>query len=306
MAFPRTLQEFQAQFPNDEACWERLRQARWRAGFACTRCGHAKSFWISTRRLAQCEACRYQCSVTAGTIFHRTKMPLRTWFWAIFFVARHKSGISAKQLQRDTGIGCYETAWTMLHKIRSALQPRPAHRLAGIVEVDETYVGGRERGRRGGRQAGTKTIVAVAVEQRLYGAGRVRLSAIHGVSFERDLGPFVLGVVDVPNTTLHTDGYGSYSRFPEAGVRVKQQIQGSPERAGVILPWSHRIFGNLKTWLRGTFHGVSKKHMQRYLDEFVYRFDRRWRETEMFGFVLERALRGTPLAYSQLVAESGR
>jgi len=306
MKVPTTLGEFQSLYPDDEACWEALRQERWQGGFICRRCGHPQRVWVKTRRLAQCRSCRYQCSVTAGTIFHGTKVPLRTWFWAIFFVARHKNGISALQLQRDTGIGCYETAWTMLHKIRSALRPRSSDRLTGIVEVDETYVGGYEWGRTGGRQAGTKTIVAVAVEQRRHRAGRVRLGAIKGVSFERDLGPFVLGVIDARRTTLHTDGYSTYAHFPKVGVRTRQQIQGHPKRAGKILPWSHRIFGNLKTWLNGTFHGVSRKHMPRYLDEFVYRFDRRWRETEMFGFVLQRALAGTPMPYHRIVAEPAR
>ena len=133
MRFPRTLQEFQAMFPNEDACFEALRRSRWPRGFVCPRCGETASSWISTRRLEQCSRCRYQCSVTAGTVFHRTRVPLLTWFWAIFFLARHKKGISALQLQRDTGVGSYQTAWTMLHKLRSALSHRPAHRLAGLT-----------------------------------------------------------------------------------------------------------------------------------------------------------------------------
>ena len=126
MGFPKTLQEFQARFPNEEACWEALRQARWPEGFVCPRCGHSTSSWISTRRLEQCCRCRYQCSATAGTVFHRTRIPLLSWFWAIFFLARHKKGISALQLQRDTGLGSYQTAWTLLHKLarRSGTDPR--------------------------------------------------------------------------------------------------------------------------------------------------------------------------------------
>lgn len=303
MQFPSTVLEFQAAYPDDEACWQALRQARWPRGFVCPRCGCGSSSWISTRRLEQCRACRYQASVTAGTVFHRTRVRLRTWFWAIYFVARHKQGISALQLQRDTGLGSYQTAWTMLHKIRSALGSRPSARLRGIVEVDETYVGSVELGRRGGRQAGNKVIVVAAVEQREHHAGRVRLAAVKGVSFERDLGPFVLGVIDAEDTTLHTDGFGAYYGFPKAGIPTKQQIQGNARRAGEILPWVHRVFGNLKSWVCGTFHGVSRKHMHRYLDEFVYRFDRRWRENEMFEFVLHRALEGAPMPYHRLVAE---
>jgi transposase-like protein len=265
----------------------------------------AESSFVSTRRLEQCRSCRYQCSVTAGTAFHRTKIPLRTWFWAIFFVARHKQGISALQLQKDLGIGSYQTAWTMLHKLRSGLSPRGLPRLRGTVEADDTYVGGREPGR-SGRQVDTKTIVIAAVEQRRHSAGRLRMSVLQGLQFERDLGPFILRVIDDAEATLRTDGFGAYRLFEKVGVRHDRHIQGDPARAGEILPWCHIVFGNLKNWLRGTFHGVSRKHLQRYLEEFAYRFDRRWREEEMFGFVLRRATRSNPLPYHQLVAEPMR
>ncbi len=303
MEFPASLLEFEDRFPDEDACWNALRRLRWPQGFVCPRCEQRASSFVSTRKLEQCRHCRYQCSVTAGTVFHRTKIPLRTWFWAIFFVARHKQGISALQLQKDLGLGSYETAWTMLHKLRSALKPRRRARLRGLVEADDTYVGGVERGRRGGRQAGTKTIVAAAVEQRRHSAGRLRLAVLEGLQFKRDLGPFLLGAIDPHDTTLRTDGYATYRSFEKAGVRHDRQIQGDPVRAGEILPWCHIVFGNLKNWLRGTFHGVSGKHLQRYLEEFVYRFDRRWRESEMFGFVLQRAVRAAPLPYRTLVAE---
>ncbi len=265
MGFPKTLQGFQAAFPDEEACWEALRRARWPRGFVCPRCGHAASSWVSTRRLEQCRGCRYQCSVTAGTVFHRSRVALRTWFWATFFVARHKKGISALQLQRDTGLGSYQTAWTLLHKLRSALGPRPEVRLRGLVEVDESYVGGPERGRRGGREVLHKSIVAAAVEQRRHTAGRARLSVIEGVSFEEDLGPFVRGVIDARRATVRTDGFSAYLGLEAQGVRHDRRVQGpDPAHARKILPWSHTLFGNLKTWLRGTFHGVSGKHLPRY------------------------------------------
>jgi len=245
--------------------------------------------------------------VTAGTVFHRTRVPLLTWFWAIFFLARHKKGISALQLQRDTGFGSYETAWTMLHKLRSALGPRPEDRLTGLVEADESYVGGSERGLRGGRKLVGKTIVVGAVEQRRHSAGRARLAVVEGVTFERDIGPFVRGVIDATRTTVRTDGWQGYRRLSQVGVRHERLVQGTdPARSAEILPWVHRVFGNLKTWLRGTFHGVSGKHLPRYLAEFVYRFDRRWREGELFGFVLNRAAQGEPFPYHRLVAETVR
>jgi hypothetical protein len=128
-----------------------------------------------------------------------------------------------------------------------------------------------------------------------------RLSALKGLQFERDLGPFLLRVIDASEATLRTDGYATYRSFEKIGVRHDRRVQGDPAQAGKILPWSHIVFGNLKNWLRGTFHGVSGKHLQRYLEEFVYRFDRRWREGEMFGFVLRRAVQGKPLSYGCLV-----
>lgn len=305
MKFPETLIEFQEQFPDEAACWKALRRLRWPHGFECPRCGHRKSYPIAGRRLEQCQSCCYQASLTAGTIFHKTRVPLRIWFLGIFFVARHKQGISALQFQRDTGLGSYQTAWTLLHKVRSALWQRAEHRLRGWVEADETYVGSkRERGLRGGREVGHKTIVAVAVEQRRHTAGSARLAVLEGVSFEEDLGPFLRGAIDADKAAVRTDGFAGYLPLEEAGITHDRHVQGSDRtRSAKILPWSHTIFSNLKAWLLGTFRGVSKKHMPRYLDEFIYRFNRRWREGELFGFVLSRAVRGEPFPYSRLTAE---
>jgi hypothetical protein len=243
--------------------------------------------------------------VTAGTVFHRTRIPLRTWFWAIFFVARHKKGISALQLQRDTGLGSYQTAWTPLHKLRSALGPRPEVRLRGLVEVDESYVGGPERGRRGGREVLHKSIVAAAVERRRHTAGRARLSVIEGVSFEDDLGPFVRGAIDARRATVRTDGFSAYFGLEAQGVRHDRRGSGPRscpcEEDPALEPYPLRQPQDLAP---GHLPRVSGKHLPRYLDEFVYRFDRRWREGELFGFVLQRAARGDPYPYHRLVAEA--
>ncbi len=305
MTFPTTLLAFQERFPDEEACWRTLRRMRWPHGFCCPRCRHRKSYRLAVRRLEQCQRCRYQASVTAGTIFHRTRVPLRIWFLAIFFVARHKQGISALQFQRDSGVGSYQTAWTLLHKVRSALGQQTEELLRGWVEADESYVGARrERGLRGGREVGHKTIVGVAVERRRHTAGSARLTVLQGVSYKGDLGPFLFDAVDPKNAAVHTDGWYGYKPLQEAGFRHQRHIQGSdPARAAEILPWSHTIFSNLKAWLLGTFRGVTKKHMSLYLDEFIYRFNRRWREGELFGFVLARAVRGSPLPYPRLTAE---
>jgi hypothetical protein len=162
MEFPRTLLEFQAQFPDEAACWAYLRRARWPDGFVCPRCGGQGGHFLASRRLEQCRKCRYQSSVTAGTVFHGTRVSLRVWFLGVFFLARHKQGISALQFQRDTGLGSYQSAWTLLHKLRSGLARLPAALLKGDVEADETYIGGYREGWIG-RGAG-KTGVAVIVE----------------------------------------------------------------------------------------------------------------------------------------------
>jgi transposase-like protein len=307
MRFPVTIFEFQEQFPTEEACWQHLRRVRWPRGFRCPRCGHDRGYFLERRRLEQCRACRYQASVTAGTIFHRTRLPLRVWFVAIFFVARHKQGISALQLQRDTGIGSYETAWTLLHKVRSALFPDPSRRLTGLVEADESYVGApHERGKRGGREIGRKVLVGVAVENRGQTAGAARLAVLGGMTFENDVGPFVRGMIDAAEAVVRTDGFRSYQPLRKVGVRHHRRVQGQRSRSSKILPWSHVLFSNLKSWLRGTFHGVSKKHMPRYLDEFTYRLNQRWDEIALFGSILSRSLVSPPLPYARLVADSGR
>ena len=163
---PTTVLELQARFPDEAACEAFLRKLRWPKGFVCPRCQGRRSSTITTRRLEQCRACRYQVSLTAGTVLHRTRLPLRVWFWAIFFVGRHKTGISALQLRKDLGLGSYETAWTLLHKLRSTLGERTGKRLVGLVEADETYVGARGEPGVRGRALRGKSLVAAVVENR--------------------------------------------------------------------------------------------------------------------------------------------
>lgn len=303
MQVPSTLDEFYQHFPDEEACWREVRQVRWPHGFICPRCGGRGSHRLRTRRLDQCRACRHQVSPTAGTVFHRTRVPLRTWFLAIFFVARHKKGISALQLQRDTGLGSYQTAWTMLHKLRSALGHRPEFRLTGLIEADETYVGGATTGGKRGRGAPNKVLVAGTVERRENSAGSLRLAVVPSPTGE-ELGAFVRGVIDAHEATVLTDGWQAYRNLASSGVRHRPQVQGGPARGSKILPWIHTVFSNLKSWLRGTFHGVSSKHLPHYLKEFTYRFDRRARDGELFHFVLRRAVRGEPLPYARHTAEA--
>jgi transposase-like protein len=222
------------------------------------------------------------------------------WFLGVFFLARHKKGISALQFQRDTGLGNYQTAWTLLHKLRSGLTTFPAPLLKGDVEADETYIGGHRPGQLG-RGVG-KTGVAVVVERRARTAGAVRLAVIPRAT-TAVLTSFVHASIQPQESTVFTDAWGAYVALRELEIDHRPRKGGHGRQSVHLLPWAHTVFGNLKTWLRGTFHGVSSKHLQRYLNEFVFRFDRRWQETELFIRVLHRALDTAPCPYHQLTAE---
>ena len=277
--FPKTLREFQTLFADEGACRAYLAQSRWPNGYRCPRCTHSEAFELPRRLLWQCKACGYQTSVTAGTVLHRTRVSLRDWFWAAYLVATHTPGLSALQLQRQLGIRRYETVWTMLQKLRRAMRRPQREALGEKVEVDETFIGNQE-GLRGGREVGDRALVVGAVEVRGRVSGRIRLEVVRNSS-AASLSGFVRRNVE-PGTTVITDGWQGYAPLSGMGYRHRPKTQGRPARALVILPRIHQVFGNLKTWLRGTHHGVEAKHMQAYLDEFVFRFNRR--RTPMAAF----------------------
>ena len=270
--FPKTIFEFQSQFSTEEACLQFLIQSRWPDGFACPRCRFNQYYWKEARGLLQCKACGYQTSVTAGTVMHRSKMPLRLWFYAAYLVTTHTPGQSALQFQRQVGLSRYETAFTMLHKLRAAMVRSGRDRLIGLVEVDETYIGGERPGPTG-RGALGKVIVAGAVDVRGKYANRVRLKVIPDVT-QATLTDFVKTHIE-EQSTIRTDDWIGYNRLEQAGYR---HIVSADEMIHI-----HRVFSNLKTWLMGTHHGsVSKQHLQAYLNEFTFRFNRR--NTPMAAF----------------------
>lgn len=302
MDFPSTLIEFQDRFPDEESCWRYLKAVRWPEGFRCPRCRSRKHSYLERRGLFQCASCRVQTSVTAGTVLHATRTGLRQWFLAIFFFARHKQSISALQLQRDLGLGSYETAWTMLHKLRSALPRRPEQLLSGHVETDETFIGGPRSGGKTGRGAPNKTLVLVMVERRAFSAGAAVLQIVPRGSWD-SLGPVLRGTLEAKRATVWTDDWRGYAPLARHGVKHRSQVQGTAERAAAILPWAHLVASNLKAWLLGTFRGVSPKHLQRYLDEFAYRFSRRSLAKQLFFYVTRRAVEAEPFPYHRLTAE---
>jgi len=276
--FPKTIFEFQQWFPDEGACVRFLIQSRWPDGFTCPRCGGREYYWMEKRGLLQCTRCRYQASPTAGTVMHRSKMPLKTWFNGAYLVTTLTPGLSAVQFARQVGIENYETAFTMLHKLRSAMVREGRDSIGGVVEVDETYVGG-ERPGRVGRGALGKVIVIGAVEvrdtARGTSAGRVRLRVIPDVKGET-LSGFVRDNI-IEGTTVKTDDWPGYLGLGALGYNRVVSTK---------LIHIHRVFSNLKTWIIGTHHGVSPQHLQAYLNEYTYRFNRRGTPMAAFQTVL--------------------
>jgi len=272
--YPGTFQEMLSWFPDDAACVDYLARLRWPEGFVCPACGKSEH-WRTGRGLWMCRACERKTSVTAGTIFDRTRTPLPTWFAAAWFVTAHKNGISARDLRRLLGFGSYETAWAWLHKIRRAMVRPDRDRLTGVVEVDETFVGGIDHGTDG---AGSDKIpVSIAVE-RLAGSrlGRIRLTALESTTHDQIVA-FVQGAVE-PGSRLRTDGHRAYRRLPALGYehRVVVIANKNPSATSAELPGVHRVASLLKRWLLGTYHhGYSRRHLDYYLDEFTFRFNRR-------------------------------
>jgi transposase-like protein len=273
-------------------------ESRWPSGYSCPRCNHREAYELRSRALLKCKVCGYQTSATAGTVLHGSKIPLTTWFWAAYLVTTHTPGFSALQLQRQLGLSRYETAWAMLQKLRRAMVRPERGRISGKVEVDETYVGGVEEGRRGGRlRKSTKSIVVAAVEVRGRGSGRIRLAVVGDVS-AASLVPFVEGAVE-PGSTLLTDGWQGYAPLRKR-YDHRPTTQGDPKNAVQLFPRVHRAFSNLKTWLAGTHHGVSPKHLPHYVNEFVFRFNRRRTPMAAFQSLLGLTAQHPPTTYKML------
>ena len=247
--FPRNQGEFDAAFGSEEACWAYLVRLRWPAGFRCPGCGHDKA-WPVRGRLFQCAACGRQASVTAGTMFQDTRTPLTVWFRAMWAVTSQKTGTSALALQQVLGFGSYQTAWAWLHKLRRAMVRPGRDRLAGRVEVDETFVGGLEDGI-SGRGAVKKVLIAVAAEDVGRGIGRIRLRRVPNAS-ANSLQGFIDDVVE-PGSQVHTDGWVGYDRVEAHGYRHRITfISDHPEPANKLLPRVHLVVSLLKRWLLGT------------------------------------------------------
>jgi transposase-like protein len=302
LRFPESLPGFLRLFPDDAACAAYLERSRWPDGFTCPHCGVlGDPFRFENRPgVLRCRACRKNTGLTVGTVMERSHTPLSVWFWASYLVASQTTGLSAVQFQRQLGLSRYETAFGILHKLRAAMVRPGQDRIGGHadqhVEVDETWVGGRTRGE--GRGVHHKTLVAAAVEVRhrepgtaqdnrrggRY-AGRVRL-VIAADRSAAVLGSFIKSAVE-PGTLVITDDWSGYGGLRKEGYDHHAIAQsGDPQVSEEFMPIVHLVFSNLKTWLNGIHHGVSDKHLQAYLNEFTFRFNRRFYPFNAFRSLL--------------------
>jgi len=324
--FPTSLPEFQEAFPNEEACAGYLEHVRWPGGFICPICGLVAEPYRFARRASvvlRCRACGNDTSLTAGTVMQGSHTPICTWFWAAYLVTTSTPGMSALQFQRQVGINRYETAFQMLHKLRAGLVRPDRDPIGGQypVEIDEALVGGRTRGEGHGVHHMTSIIGAVEVRRRHAGedaaahgrqehargiplklrtyAGRLRLVVIPDRSAS-SLEEFVVNNITL-GSTVRTDGWIGYGGLRALGYAHEPVVvEGDPELLDSHLPMVHLVFSNLKTWLLGTHHGVSPQHLQAYLDEFVFRFNRRFYPMTAFNSALGLAAHRVPPTYEQV------
>jgi|TARA_B100001971_G_C18137404_1_gene508432 transposase-like protein len=296
--YPNSALEFEQWFGTEEACRDYLWQVRYPEGFACPRCAGTK-VWHMSSGSYWCRNCEYQMSVTAGTIFQGTRKPLRVWFCAMWYVVSQKQGVSALGLQRVLGLGSYRTAWTWMHKLRVAMVRPGRDRLSGRIEVDETYVGGERSGKRG-RGAEGKTLVVVAAQQDQQRIGRIRLRCVPDASGE-SLQRAVAEAVE-PGSTVRTDGWGGYNGVSALGY-VHDVVRKSADVGQNLLPLANRVASLLKRWLLGTHQGaVRASHLDYYLDEFTFRFNRRTSRSrgKLFYRLMQQAVAVAPVLGCQI------
>lgn len=299
--YPKNMLELEQRFGTEDACREYLTRLRWPEGFICPAC-KAKAGWLDRRHRWACQGCRRQTTITAGTIFAGTHLPLRIWFRAAWQVTGQKSGASALGMQRVLGLGSYETAWSWLHKLRRAMVRPGRDRLSGTVEVDETFIGGV--GSATGRDGAGKALVVIAAEEDGRGIGRIRLGRVPDAA-SPSLQGFIQNTV-APGSTIHTDGWAPYQGLEKLGyAHTVTRLKGKDPAAAVeLLPRVHRVASLLKRWLLGTHQGaVGPQHLDYYLDEFTFRFNRRRSASrgKLFFRLLEQAVQVEPVTYDQII-----
>ena len=308
-----SLLEFQKEFSTEEACARHLREMRWPDGFKCPRCGHHEAWFISTRKILDCKGCRAKISLIAGTIFYKTRTPLVKWYWLIYHMAMDKVGVSISEMQRVLEIRDYKTAWLMAHKVRKAMADRDAgYRLVGLIEMDDSFFGpkGTTRGR--GSERKSTVLCAVSLYRDRGGGERpgfahmqvvdnASASSIEGFLERLGYGPTTEETKQLLEA-IRTDGWRSYGRATkDSNVAHYKVVLKDPKAAGKLLPWVHRVISNAKAVIRGSHRGVSEKHLQSYLSEICYRFNRRFWERELFDRLIKACVSTETITYSDLI-----
>jgi len=293
--------QFQKRFSTEKRCINYLLKLRWANGFICPKCGHKDGYFIKTRYLYQCKSCKHQVSVTAGTVFHKTQIPLRKWFWMIFLITQSKHSYSVAGLQRLLNIATYNTAWSMAQKIRKAMSDRDSnYKLSGIIEMDDSYFGTFRASGTRGRGAAKKSKVIVSVQLNKYDKPVfARMNVVPAVS-EKNVAQTANQVIRT-GSIVNTDGWRSYHTLTEHDFQHNRLIIGDPKMASKLLPWVHTIIANCKGVLRGTHHGVSSKHLHYYLSEFCYKFNRRFEPLKMFDRIITACLLSKTVTFAELI-----
>jgi transposase-like protein len=302
--YPKDFQEFLAQFPDESSCWQYLIDIRWSDGYICSLCKSDK-YWLTSKRKIHCCNCGKEFSITSGTVFEDSKKPLLLWFHIMWWVVAQKTGASAYNLKDFMGFGCYETAWTWLHKLRRAMLRQGREKLSGVVEVDETYIGGEEIGKgKQGRGAEEKNLVVIATECIGKKIGRVRFQIISDASTD-NLFPFVKSNIE-EGSDIITDGWSGYSFLSKSNdfKHIEKIVSGTGKQAHELLPHVHLVVSLLKRWINGTHQGkISTKHLEYYLDEFAFRFNRKMstHRGKLFYRLIQQAVITPPTTYKDIV-----
>ena len=291
-----SLPQFERRFRTESACQKHLFRLRWPEGFICPNCGHKHYYELPKRHLYQCKSCKHQTSVTAGTVMHRSRTALKKWFWAIFLLANDKRGLSALQLSKKLDVSYY-VAWTMLHKIRYGMMDRDRpYELKGVIEIDDSFFGGGAGGDKRGR--GTqKTPVIIEASTNKDAVGFARMRVVKTMD-KKTIQKVVTQDV-APNQTIKTDGWRAYNVVKENGHQHQIELS-SNLKSNKTLKWVHILASNAKAFLLGTFHGVDKKHLQEYLHEFCYRFNRRFWEDQLFDRLVTACAYSKTITYAEL------
>ena len=289
--------EFKEKFKDEETCRNHLFKLRWPTGFVCPRCGSTRYSTIKTRNHYQCLSCRYQSSVTAGTVMDRTHLSLEKWFWAIYLVANDKRGYSATALHKQLGIG-YKSAWYLLQRIRKAMMERDwDYVLSGIVELDDAFFGSaNENGKRGRGTSKTPVLVGLSLNEK-GNPKYIKMEVAENMKSDSITYFADLNIAD--GSTISTDAFRSYNQLQNEGYDHHPKIFNPKEDSG-HLKWLHTIVSNAKAFINGTYHGLDKKHLPFYLSEFCYRFNRRFIPGRIFDKLLVSCVNAAKISYAEL------